>query len=224
MSRCKNCGVEILDRTDTCPLCHCVLEQGGQSIEVPQTMYPGVRGKVRRYRFWQNLLFFLSIVIESILIGINVLVGTELWWSLIVGMVLVYGNVLLQLAIAGRSSYEFKSVSLTIFAVLIMIGIDYLTGYRGWAINYVLPSGILFLDVGILILMMVNRRNWQSYMMSQIITILLSVVPVALLLLGYVTFPYLAVIAQAASVFLFLGTLIIGDQRARTELKRRFHL
>jgi hypothetical protein len=25
-------------------------------------------------------------------------------------------------------------------------------------------------------------------------------------------------------VFIFLGTLIIGDERARTEMKRRFHI
>jgi hypothetical protein len=87
-----------------------------------------------------------------------------------------------------------------------------------------MPAGVLLMDVGILVLMVVNRRNWQSYMMVQLITILLSLVPVILLAVGEVTFSWLTVIACAASVFIFLGTLIIGDERARTEMKRRFHI
>jgi hypothetical protein len=47
---------------------------------------------------------------------------------------------------------------------------------------------------------------------------------VILLAVGEVTFSWLAVIACAVSVFIFLGTLIIGDERARTEMKRRFHI
>jgi hypothetical protein len=47
---------------------------------------------------------------------------------------------------------------------------------------------------------------------------------VILLAVGEVTFSWLTVIACAASVFIFLGTLIIGDERARTEMKRRFHI
>ena len=88
----------------------------------------------------------------------------------------------------------------------------------------VLPAGVLAMDLMLLILILVNRRNWQSYMMSQIFTLLLSVVPVILYLINVIHFPYLAWIAFGASAFLFLGTLILGDRRARTELKRRFHI
>ena len=73
-------------------------------------------------------------------------------------------------------------------------------------------------------LMCVNRRNWQSYIMWQIFMILCSFVPIILYLTGIIYVPYLALAALGTSVFLFLGTLIIGDRRARVELKRRFHI
>ena len=60
--------------------------------------------------------------------------------------------------------------------------------------------------------------------MLQIFMIICSVVTLVLRLVGIVTVPFLALIAFAFSVFLFLGTLIIGDRRARVELKRRFHI
>lgn len=221
MSKCKNCGVEILDRTQKCPFCQCVLETGDGG---PEPMYPDVRVTVRRFRFFENLVLFLSILAETVLLAINYMMDSAMWWSLIVGLILIYANVVLRLAVVGRSGYQFKTVSLVVMAVLILLLIDYLTSYRGWAVNYVYPSAVLLMDLGILVLMIVNHRNWQSYMMIQLLTILMSLVPVILLAVGVVTFPYLALIALFVSVFLFLGTLILGDQRARTELKRRFHI
>jgi hypothetical protein len=115
-------------------------------------------------------------------------------------------------------------LSLVILAVVMLLGIDYLTGYRGWSLDYVVPAGILAIDLAIMILMLVNHRNWQSYMMPQLFTIVLALIPVILRLLGVIHSRYMVWIALAVSVFLFAGTLILGDRRSRTELKRRFHI
>lgn len=221
MSKCQYCKVEIVDNADRCPLCQCVLESVEHSNE---PMYPNARVVVKKFRFLENLVLFLSIVAACILVAINVMTDLHFLWSLIVVMGLVYGNVVLRLAIIGRSGYLFKSICLVLMTIFMLIGIDYLTGDRGWALNYAVPAGILFLDVGILVLMIVNHRNWQSYMLLQIFVIILSFIPLLLFWVGIVKTPNMAVIAMAASVFLFLGTLILGDQRARTELKRRFHI
>ena len=87
-----------------------------------------------------------------------------------------------------------------------------------------LPACLILADITILILMLVNRRNWQSYMMTEILVMLLSLIPVILWLFEVIVFPYLVWVSVAASVFLFLGTLILGDRRARTELRRRFYV
>jgi hypothetical protein len=111
-----------------------------------------------------------------------------------------------------------------LLAVATLFGIDFLTGYRGWSVSYVMPAVLLALDVTLVILMLVNRRNWQSYMMPQILTILLSLIPVFFRKAGAMRSTYLVWIALLVSVVLFVGTLILGDRRARTELKRRFHI
>jgi hypothetical protein len=207
--------------TDKCPFCHCVLEQDAAEC---RESYPRAWVAVRRFHLFENIVLFLSIVIEAVLVLVNILV-TPFWaWSVVIGLILIYGNVVLRLAIIGKSGYLFKTISLVIMAIFTLIAIDYLTGYRRWSLNYVVPAGVLLMDAGILVLMIVNKRNWQSYMMVQIITILLSLVQVILLAAGEVASPYLTVIACAVSVFIFLGTLIIGDERAKTELKRRFHI
>jgi hypothetical protein len=221
MSKCRNCKIEITDVTDKCPFCHCVLEQDETEC---QNRYPEAWVVVRRFHLFENIVLFLSILIEAVLMLVNYFVTPFFVWSAIVGLILIYGNVVLRLAIIGKSGYQFKTISLVIIGSVILVAIDYLTGYRRWSLNYVVPAGVLFMDAGILVLMIVNKRNWQSYMMVQIITILLSLIQVILLALGEVTVTSLTVIACAVSVFIFLGTWIIGDERARTEMKRRFHI
>ena len=220
MSRCKQCNVEILDETERCPLCHSVLEK---TVEV-ENMYPNVRTMTRRLALLSRIYLFVAILVEALLIYLNVLSDSEMFWSAIPGLAMLYGYLVLRYAILGKSGYKGKIIVLTLIAILMVVAIDFGVGYRGWSVNYALPSAILLVDAGILILMCINRRNWQSYMMWQIFMILCSVVPLVLYAVGIVTVPLLALLAFAFSAALFLGTLIIGDRRARTELRRRFHV
>lgn len=220
MSRCKQCNVEILDETERCPLCHSVLEK---TVEV-ENMYPNVRMMTRRLALLSRIYLFVAILVEALLIYLNVLSDSEMFWSAIPGLAMLYGYLVLRYAILGKSGYKGKIIVLTLIAILMVVAIDFVVGYRGWSVNYALPSAILLVDAGILILMCINRRNWQSYMMWQIFMILCSVVPLVLYAVGIVTAPLLALLAFAFSTALFLGTLIIGDRRARTELRRRFHV
>lgn len=220
MSRCKQCNVEILDETERCPLCHSVLEK---TVEV-ENMYPNVRTMTRRLALLSRIYLFVAILVEALLIYLNVLSDSEMFWSAIPGLAMLYGYLVLRYAILGKSGYKGKIIVLTLIAILMVVAIDFVVGYRGWSVNYALPSAILLVDAGILILMCINRRNWQSYMMWQIFMILCSVVPLVLYAVGIVTAPLLALLAFAFSTALFLGTLIIGDRRARTELWRRFHV
>lgn len=220
MSRCKQCNVEILDETERCPLCHSVLEK---TVEV-ENMYPNVRTMTRRLALLSRIYLFVAILVEALLIYLNVLSDSEMFWSAIPGLAMLNGYLVLRYAILGKSGYKGKIIVLTLIAILMVVAIDFVVGYRGWSVNYALPSAILLVDAGILVLMCINRRNWQSYMMWQIFMILCSVVPLVLYAVGIVTAPILALLAFAFSTALFLGTLIIGDRRARTELRRRFHV
>lgn len=220
MSKCRNCNIEVLDETERCPLCGSVLEH---TVEV-ENMYPKVRIRARKLTLISNIYLFCAILLEVLCLAINVEQHPDVWWSLIVGLVLLYGYLLLRFAILGKSGYKGKTVILTAIAILVMVGIDWAVGYQGWSVNFVLPSGIMLIDIGILVCMIINRRNWQSYMMWQIFMMICSIVLLILCVLGVITVPVPSWVALGFSVFLFLGTLIIGDRRARVELKRRFHI
>ena len=220
MSRCIQCNIEVLDETERCPLCHSVLEP---TVEV-ENMYPDVRIKTRRMMLLSRIYLFVAIVTEAILMAVNYYGTFETAWSLATGLILFYGYLVIRFAILGKSGYIAKTIVLTLIAILALIAIDFVSGYKGWSVRYVFPAAIIGIDAVILLLMIVNRRNWQSYIMWQIFMILCSFVPIILYFVGIIYVPYLALAALGTSVFLFLGTVIIGDRRARVELKRRFHI
>ena len=214
------CNITVNDDTEKCPLCHQILENGG----IGEDKYPDARVTTRKFRLLENIILFLSIVAVVVVFMVDYLMSGVLEWSLIVFLVLIYANVVLRLTILGRSGYIFKTVWSLVSGGVFLYLLDYMTGDRGWSLNYAFPAIIIGLDVAVLVLMIVNYRNWQSYMMMQLFTLLLSSFGMIFLGMGVITTTYLVMTAMGCSLLLFLGTLIIGDERARTELKRRFYV
>ena len=149
MNRCQKCNVMILDDTDRCPLCQHVLQSDGEKME---NCYPNAIAVTKRFRFWENLFLFLSIVTESLLVWINDAVNPQVAWSLVVGIILIYANLVFRMAVVGKNGYMFKTLSLVILAIVMLLGVDYLTGYSRWSLDYVLPCAVLVLDLVLLIL------------------------------------------------------------------------
>jgi len=215
------CNIEVLDETERCPLCNTVLEP---TIAV-ENMYPNIRVRSKKFVMISRIYLFLAVVTEIILVNMSMLFeDIQSLVYIIGGLVLFYGYMVIRYAIIGKSGYIAKTVVLTIMAVIILVAVDFTVGYNGWSVNYVLPAGILLIDAAILVLMVINRKNWQSYIMLEIFMVLCSVAVLILQLMGIVTNPAVSIIALDTSVILFLGTLIIGGRRARVEIKRRFHV
>lgn len=220
MAKCLNCNIEILDDTDSCPLCSSILVPGDEM----ENMYPNVRIRMRRLMFISRIYLFCAILTEALLFSINLAGDFDTWWCVIPGLGLLYLYMVLRFAILGKSNYMVKAAALALIAVIATIGIDFATGYRGWSVDFGLPAGLLLIDVVIIICMIVNHRRWQSYMLWQILMILCSLLPILLHLLELERMMHLVFLPLAVSVALFLGTLIIGGRPAVQELKRRFHI
>ena len=221
MSKCRQCNIEITDDTQVCPLCRCVVEVD----EHTDNRYPNIRFRTQKLHFAVRIFLFVAIILEVLFVYLNYKFYHGILWSLITGAGFAYIYFIARFAILNdNADYRAKFLTLTFFGILYVILIDVCIGYHGWSVNFVLPGGLLFVDLAIVILMFVNRRNWQSYIMWQLFMILCSFVTIILYWVGVIYVPYLALAALGTSVFLFLGTLIIGDRRARVELKRRFHI
>lgn len=220
MSRCIQCKIEVLDDAQHCPLCQSALEH---TIDM-EDMYPDIRMRARKFVLFSRVYLFLAIVAEIVIANISFAFRWSSIVAIICAMALFYGYMVIRYAILGRSGYLSKTIVLIAIALVLLVAADFFVGYNGWSVNYVLPSGILLLDAGILIFIIVNRKNWQSYIMPELFTVICSSIMLGLCVFGVVTNAVMSVVAFNVSLILFLGTVIIGSRRARVELKRRFHI
>ena len=145
-------------------------------------------------------------------------------WSVISGGVIAY-LILTLWDVLGHHQGHIRVIYTQIFVVLgLMILIDASLDWTGWSLEFGLPCVIYGLVLAIVICMAINSSRWQNYLLMQLAAILLSILDVVLHFAGFLNHIVLAWIALGLSVLLWSGTMIIGDRKARNELKRKLHI
>lgn len=232
MSRCNRCNINILDDTISCPLCNGVLELDKDNMNIDDTdihisksiMYPDITPHIRKMKFVLKLVIFCCVLIECALIVINSLTAHTINWSIICGIAMLYLCFSFIYTFKHTASHRTKMMMHTIAVMVCSILIDCAIGYTGWSMNFALPTSILVLDGAILVLIFVNSGNWQSYILLEVYAVIISILLCVLSLFKLYTFPLLIYITTAVSIVLFAATMLFGEKRAATELKRRFHV
>lgn len=225
MNKCWNCGVEFVDPTSVCPLCKCITEQDGEEDLEMKPTYPFHPDKeIKKIQLSLNIYTLLAIIAEVILIIVDFHVGDRIGWSILTGACMVYAYITLKFSIQKHIGYQLKILLQTLLGVAVITLIDLLTGFSGWSVNYVLPAAFILVDVAIIVLMLVNSRNWQSYIPMQLLLIALCIIPFVLRHFGISSDSIICLIALCVSIFVFIGTIIMGGRRAVDELYRRFHV
>ena len=110
--------------------------------------------------------FYVSLVLVSLLAGLTNLATYHripFKWSLLTAGAAAYVAMTLRFSVMRHASLAGTLVrqSLGIQAILLLI--DALTGLRGWSVDYAIPCVALFEVAAVLLMMLVNRMNWQSY-------------------------------------------------------------
>lgn len=220
MNKCNYCNVFIKDETERCPLCGGVLEGG----EIGEDMYPNVLKKEKTISFVFRLMVFISIVSIITFIGISITTGVSAKWSIFLTCVFLYVLMILYMFVRENAGYRVRMYGIVAGAVALLVMIDYVSGWHGWSVDYTFPIAIILMDIALIVLMIVNHRNWQSYIILMICMVPISVVPIILYFVDIITSPYMSQIAFMLSLFMTLGVIIIGGPRAKQELYRRFHI
>lgn len=221
MNRCKRCGVIVNDETSSCLFCGMVLSGDGSGTE---DTYPDIRKKTRFLKRFINIVSYFAVVLEIFFIVINYYNYYGIKWSVITGGTIFYMILTLQYTVNKRDGHIIKIFVQMLGAMLLVIVIDCALGFSGWSFNIGIPLIILLLDVTILICMIINYENWQSYLLMQIFTLIMSVIHMVLYLLSLVRGPLLPWVTFGFSAVIFTSCLVIGGKKAGNELKRKFYI
>jgi hypothetical protein len=241
MSRCNRCKIEIYDDTLICPLCNSVVSaDGGPAGEVSHgnpdmdetdeydshsVMYPDITPAMRRMKFIVKLVVFMSVLVEGILIVINYNTGSSVKWSAVCGAGLAYICFTLIYSFMYNRGHRRKIMFQAVGVMVLSIAIDWVLGFQGWSLSFAIPCTLLAVDIAVLVMMLVNHDSFQLYIMMQIYTTVFSIVLVLVMFAtGLAKFMVLAFVAMGISVVMLAGTVVFGDKKASSELKRRFRV
>lgn len=188
--------------------------------------YPRIPYDKRLIRKLVNI-FYLVLFTAAIMTGVVNLatysiVGT--WWSSVTIGCIAYVAITVRYSVMRRASLAGILVRESVGAQILLVIIDWMTGFHGWSFNYAIPSVVLFDVIAVVCLILINRLNWQSYFMYQIAITIFSFIPMILWAAGWITRPLMSVITVLLSTSVLITTIVLGDRSVKKELRRRFHL
>lgn len=221
MRTCSKCRIKVKDPSPVCPLCKSVLT----NFEGPETPYafPASDIDSKQFHFLKRLLIFLSVVVGTASVVLNFLVYDGFLWSLITVAGILYLWAVISHSVANHINVASKILVQAFLGSLFIVLIDYLVGYRGWSVNYVIPSIFSAADVAVVIVILINRMNWRNYLLYQFVIALLGFVPLVLYLIHISKEPLFVIVSTSLSALSLLGTFIFGDKTVKSELRRRLH-
>ena len=243
MRSCERCKLIVLDDAVICPLCRGVLsekkredesqEEGLQKkekkkershVEGRSLTYPDILPRTHKLRFIIRLVIFSAILVEMALIVINYVTNPNFLWSLIVGAALIYGCFTLDYSVKEhRSTQRRLLVQMIVFILLVMV-MDWYFGKQGWSYTFAIPIALMGVDLAAVILMLVNVYHWQNYVMTEIVTFLISLIFIILMMTEVIPDCLLLIISASVTGLILLGTVLIGERPIANELKRRFRV
>lgn len=232
MKYCKKCKLSVHTHKSTCPLCFATLteDQSATGLDAKEaeqnfTSYPpGNERSAKRYNFVLRLLFFISIVVVSSSVLVNILTYAGDLWCLIVLAGILYLWAAFAYPIFTKKGIGHVIVIESLSASLILYFIQYTTNTSGWALEYAMPFIFAAATLMITFIIWLKRMKWRQYTVYQMTMMLLGFIPVLFCIFGLVKIIWPSLVSALYSTLTLVGMFVFADKKYENEIIKRFHL
>ena len=209
-----------------CPLCGTPLAcaEGSPGFDCPRNPYPDRTTAVTRYNFIKRLLLFLTLAGCGISILVNFLAVPGFLWSLIVLASALYCWAVVPPLLRRGTNFGAQAVLQVVLTGFLVVALDFLIGYNGWSVTYVVPGLLCAGTLAILLMVVFNRTRWAQVVLYQIIIGFFGFVPLGLYYLDIAQNLIIVLISAGLSIASIALILAFGDRSVKNEFKRRFHV
>lgn len=221
MRYCEKCKVSVAGSHRLCPLCQGVLVQRGE--DAPE-VFPNIPTIHRQHSLFFRLLIFLSVVAGVVSVTVNLMLPQTGGWSFFVVVGIVCLWVSLALAIRKRRNIPKNIMYQVVLAAALSVLWDWITGWRGWSLDFVVPIVCIAAMAAMAVLSKVMPLYVDDYMIYLIIDGIFGLLPLIFYFTGNLNIPYPSLICIAISIISLAGLLLFEGEKMRAELKKRFHL
>ena len=219
MKYCEKCRVHIKGGAALCPLC-----QNKLSGPAEDELYPVIPTIYKQHELFFKLCIFSTVVAGVISAAVNLMLPESGNWSVYVALGIVCFWISLTIAIKKRSDIPNNITNQVVIITVLSVGWDYITGWRGWSLDYFIPIAFIAAMVSLAIVAKVMRLPIGDYFLYLFVDIIFGIVPFILYLSGVLHTAIPSIICIAVSIMSFAALLLFEGKFMRLELSRRFHL
>ena len=235
MKYCCKCNVKVNTGLQKCPLCSmilsddqssCISEASPHSMNEANTEnYPkSETGIADKYNFVFRLFFFISVVIGSTCLLINLLTFSGVLWSMYVIGTMLYLWVTVAYPLFVKRKIGHIIVITTLSTSIYLYSLELATRTKGWGLSYVTPFLFIAATLMITFIILLRRLKWREYSVYQTIMVFLGFLPVIFWVTGLVSPIWPSVLSAFYSFLTLTGMFIFADKKYKNELIKRFHL
>ena len=221
MKFCNKCNMKIVGNRANCPLCNNVLSgEGDENSEV----FPQIYTIYSQYYLIFKFLLAISISGGLISLLINHLITGRLTWSVIVIAGIACMWISLLLIINKRKNLAKCVMYQVIVASLLVIPWDYLTGWHGWSIDFVMPILYVGLMLALIVITFVSKQRLEDQLWYLFIASLFGQVQLYFVLAHKIKYMIPSYVCIIVSILALSFMLSFRGREIVSEIKRRIHI
>lgn len=217
MTKCNKCNIKLNTSGDICPLCNSEIKNTGDLV------YPIIKNNLAKSMLMKKI-FFIHCLVCMIIILINYLCTPNIKWSFFVVIQLILTYFIFKKVLSGRNKILSLLFMLNFITCIISIFWDYYTGFRGWSINYVLPSLCICYGIFMIVLRIVKYLAFKENTSYIYLNVCIAFVPLILMKLDMITFPILSMLSAVMGVINLLILVIFGWSNFKEDIRMKLHM
>jgi hypothetical protein len=226
MQYCSKCRIKIKGSKVCCPLCGGKLIDHNSEGEADDDYgaFPILpKRKITPFTF-MKIATFIAIVAEILLITVDLLTNNEYTW---IGVVIVCVPIVwadIWLSMFYRSNIIKLVTFQNIVVIIADIIIDYLTGFKGWSVTWLVPVSLIGVGIFTIITSKVTKLMLFEYVRYLMLDTFISLLQLYPIYIGINWFIYPSVIAIVFYLIISAAIVIFGFRELKTASERYFNV
>lgn len=221
MSFCPNCNINVKGNWTECPVCQTSLEIK-ENQENVKSSFAKISLQYNRQKAIQSFLRY-SLIIVFLYFIVNYFWPFKFFGLeyVIVGLLITWTNVVIL--VRKRRNIAKAITYIQFFVSLVAVYVDYMNGWSGWSITFVIPILSISALIAMNIALQVVKLRVEDYVLYLELAAIVGLVPLLFLIMNWVGHRLPSIISVVFSAIMFIGVLLKYRQMLIRELQKRMH-
>lgn len=220
MRYCHYCQVHIRGNQQHCPLCKNTLT--GESNQ-HEEIFPYVPPSYQRH-FIIRIMVFISIVAIVTSFAVHQIFPSKINWPILVLFSLLSMWISLGMIIIKMHNIPKNIMWQVIIVSFLCIFWDWRTNWRGWSLDYALPTIYVSAMFVMYVTAKVMRLSARDYIFYFLLDGIFGILPVVFILLNWVHVTYPSIICVGISIIFLSAIFIFQGENIKEDLNKRMHV